>query len=38
VSIQSEVPKGKYPHVIERVGKNPPQYWSEEDEEEGDEE
>lgn len=33
VSIQGEVPKGKYPRVIERVGENPPQYYAVDDEE-----
>jgi hypothetical protein len=27
VSIRDEVPKGKYPRVIEQVGENPPQYF-----------
>ena len=40
VSIRDQVPKGKYPRVIEQVGENPPQYvdWDEEDGEEFDEE
>jgi len=32
-AIEGKVPKGKYPKVIKRVGKSPPQYMDEEDEE-----
>ena len=30
-AIDEKVPRGKYPKVIKRVGKNPPQYMDEED-------
>jgi len=33
VAIEGKVPKGRYPRVIKRVGKSPPQYMDEEEEE-----
>lgn len=40
VGISDEVPKGKYPKVVERVGESPPQYpdWDEDGFDEGDDE
>ena len=33
LAIDDKVPKGKYPKVVKRIGKSPPQYvdWDEED-------
>ncbi|HUT88463.1 MAG TPA: hypothetical protein VMY37_03115 [Thermoguttaceae bacterium] len=33
VAIEEKAPKGKYPKVTKRVGKSPPQYMDEEEEE-----